>query len=105
MARIDFPDGRWVELRPMYVDDELALDELAKAGDAVEAAGEDRDEAYRRYIDLLRQTKAVIEDATTAKSWEGSVGRMSRDDLMGLLGQWRRVTEDDAVPPVNGASS
>lgn len=103
MARIDFKDGRWIELRPMYVDDELAIYDLAEAGSAME--GTEDEDAARRYFGLLREAKRVIDGATTAASWEGGAGRLQRDDLLGLIAQWRTATEDDALPPVNEPSS
>ncbi len=103
MARIDFKDGRWIELRPMYVDDELAIYDLAEAGSAME--GSEDEDAARRYFGLLREAKRVIDGATTAASWEGGAGRLQRDDLLGLIAQWRTATEDDALPPVNEPSS
>jgi hypothetical protein len=30
---------------------------------------------------------------------------LQRDDLLGLISQWRTATEDDALPPDNGSSS
>jgi hypothetical protein len=103
MAHITLKDGRWIELRPMYVDDELAIYELAEAGSAMEAG--DDEAAARRYFGLLRDAKRLIDDATTAASWEGGAERLQRDDLLGLIAQWRTATEDDALPPVNEPSS
>lgn len=103
MARIDFKDGRWIELRPMYVDDELAIYDLADAGSAME--GSDDEGTARRYFELLREAKTIIDGATLAASWEGGAGRLQRDDLLGLIAQWRVATEDDALPPVSEPSS
>ena len=102
MARITFNDGRWIELRPMWVDDELAVEELGTAGSELEGTGDDPDAAtaaYQRYTALLRQVRALLDAATTATSWGGGAGQMTRDDMLGLIGQWRRASQDDAVPP------
>jgi hypothetical protein len=103
MARIDFKDGRWIDLRPMNVDDELAIYDLAEAGTAME--GSEDEAAARRYFGLLRTAKQIIDDATEAASWDGGAGKLQRDDLLGLIAQWRTATEDDALPPDNEPSS
>lgn len=121
MARITFPDGRWVDLRVMYVDDELAFEELAAAGSAldearqeaaaaIDAAGDDsaaQDAALDKaqaaqalYYQWLRDTLARMQDACTATSWDGPLGaRVTREELSALARQWRRSTEDAALPP------
>ena len=121
MARITFPDGRWVDLRPMYVDDELAFEELAASGtalddaraeaaDAFNAAGEDTaaldtamgkaQAAQALYYDWLRRTLERMQDACTATSWDGPLGaRVTREELSALARQWRRSSEDAALPP------
>lgn len=124
MARITFPDGRWVDLRPMYVDDELAFEELAAAGSALDEArqeaadaigaldaeAEDADAqeaalskvqaAQALYYDWLRRTRDRMQDATTATSWDGPLGaRVMREELSALARQWRRSSEDAALPP------
>lgn len=132
MARIDFPDGRWVELRPMYVDEELALDDFDRAGDELEqvlaqareataaastAAAGDREaaldaaavsvtEVQRRLADRLREARRIVSDACTGTSWGGPLtARLTKAELRDVMVQWRLATEDDAVPPVSGTSS
>jgi hypothetical protein len=106
MARITFPDGRWIDLRPMWVNDELAVEELGQAGSEADAAeGDEAQAAYQRYTGMLRKVRGLLDGATIATSWDGDAGQMTRDDMLGLLGQWRNATEDDAVPPSSGASS
>lgn len=121
MARITFPDGRWVDLRPMYVDDELAFEELAAAGSALDAARQEASEALDAagddtaaqeaaldkaqaaqalYYEWLRKTRDRMQDAATATSWDGPLGqRVTREEMSALARQWRRSTEDAALPP------
>lgn len=101
MAHITFPDGRTITLRSMTVNDELAVDELGTAGSDLEATDdpEAAQTAYKRYVALLRQTKAILVDATEATSWGGDVGDLTRDDMLGVISQWRQASEDSAVPP------
>lgn len=94
MARIAFPDGRWLDIDPMWVDDELAIADLA-----------DTEGDFKAQVAFLRGMRDIIQNRTTATSWGGSVGQMSKDDLMSVFVQWRTATEDDALPPDNGPSS
>lgn len=134
MARIDFPDGRWVELRPMYVDEELALDDLDRANDdivaasaaaraaadtmtaagddpvqreaALEAAAERLNELQRAVADRLREMRRIMADACIATSWGGPLtARITKAEFRMVLVQWRIATEDDALPPESGTSS
>lgn len=103
MARITLPDGRWLDMRTMTVNDELVMDDLGAAGSEAEATTEDdpkaAESAYGRYMGLLRQTKAILVAATTATSWGGDAGDMGRDAMFELVSQWRKAGEDAAVPP------
>jgi len=133
MARITFPDGRWVDLRPMYVDDELAIHDLGIAGEALEEAraelvafqpaleaanGTPEQEAVmeqamakletvqREYHAQMRRARDAMQDAVVATSWDGPLGkRVTSTELGGLVREWRTATEDDAIPPDSGASS
>ena len=99
MNRITLADGRWLELRTMWVDDELFLDELGHAGDELESTEDNTGEKAQRYFALLRSVKARIDDATLEASWEGGAGQMTTGDLLGLIGRWRTETENTALPP------
>lgn len=133
MARMTLPGDRWVELRPMYVTDELAFEDMAAAGTAVEqeqerlkavlasleAAATDEEKAaaveaagvalesiQAIYFQRLRETVARMTGACLATSWGGPLpDRVTRDELYGLVRQWRLASEDDALPPANGTSS
>lgn len=128
MATFTFPDGRWVSLRPMYVLDELAFDELASLGEeletaraalregfeAVQAAADDdakeaaeieaiaRFETFQRaYQAQLRAVYDRMRDATEATSWDGELGaKVTSDELNQLSRRWRIASEDEALPPV-----
>lgn len=133
MARITFPDGRWVQLRPMYVADELAFHEMAEAGTEVEKVRERvaeviaalgpepteeqqaaalealSDEAVQledMYFKRMQVTLERMQEACSETSWGGPLAdRLTRSELYGLVRRWRTATEDDALPPDNGPSS
>lgn len=132
MARITFPDGRWIELRPMYVDDELAVEELGRSGEELEVAraalvaatdaltGKTGDELkaalevlttrveefQRIYYDMLRRARDRMAAACTATSWGGSFGeRIQSSEIQQIIADWRTLTQDDAIPPQSGTSS
>lgn len=94
MARIDLPDGRWVDLRPQWLSEKNRILALA---DEVEAA-------EGRYIDLVNGYAGILRPAVTALSWDGDVADMPEGRLLWLLAEWARVTEDDALPPASGAT-
>ena len=128
MPKFTFPDGRWVELHPMYVLDEIAFDDLASKGEELEAArlrivevqprldGATTDEqkvaatgeaiaavaAYERaYQDQLRAFYGRLRDACIATSWGGELGeRVTRDELAQLTRRWKAASEDETLPPV-----
>lgn len=105
MAKVTFSDGRWVELRPMYVDDELAVAELGDAGTALESGEGADEEKARAYFGLLRRVKTMLDDAVVRASWDGGMGRLTTSDMLGVIAQWRESSEDAALPPANGTSS
>lgn len=94
MARIDFPDGRWLVIDPMLVDDELALADLA------EAEGD-----YKGQVAFVRGMRDLLDARITSTSWGGGAGKMTKAEMYGVFAQWRVATEDDALPPVSGTSS
>lgn len=96
MARIDLPDGRWVDLRPQYLSDKNAIIALN-----ARVEGENG-----RYIDLLNGYADIIRPAVEATSWGGDVAEMTERRLLWLLAEWARVTEEEAVgPPASGTTS
>lgn len=128
MPKFTFPDGRWVVLRPMYVLDELAWDDLTTLGDELEAAqaripeiqerlkGAETDDeksaaieaaaetmaAYQKaYMTQLRTVYERMRDACSETSWGGELGaRVKADELAQLSRRWRVAAEDEALPPV-----
>ena len=128
MPRFTYPDGRWVRLRPMYVLDELAFDDLASTGDELEAAiarlpevkeklqGAETDEqkdaaaadaveavtAYQAaYRAQLRVVYERLHDACEETSWGGELGqRITSAELLQLSRLWRAGSEDETLPPV-----
>ena len=127
MSTFTFPDGRSVVLRPMYVLDELAFDDLAVLGEqleeertrmrdafaAVEAADDEtrtaattdaieRIEAFQRaYQAQLRAVYDRMRDATESTSWGGELGAMVTSDELGQLSRrWRVASGDEDLPPV-----
>ena len=133
MPTITFPDGRWVRLRVMYVDDTLAVADLGTAGEeldqatdelrayqptleaaagtpgaeAVVAVAMEKLEAVQNaYHAQLRRTRDVMQDAVEETSWGGPLGKGVTSDELGLLvRQWRTATDDDAIPPESGTGS
>lgn len=94
MARIDLPDGRWVDLRPQYLSDKnaiIALNERIEGDNG-------------RYIDLVNGYADILRPAVLATSWGGDIAEMPERRLLVLLADWARLTEEDAVPPASGTS-
>jgi hypothetical protein len=127
LSTFTFPDGRSVVLRPMYVLDELAFDDLAVLGEqmetaraelrdalaAVEAASDDgkaaatetaieRFESYQRaYQAQLRAVYDRMRDACESTSWGGELGvKVTSDELGQLSRRWRVASGDEELPPV-----
>lgn len=94
MARITFPDGRWMDVTPLLVDDELEIADLAEV-----------ENDFRAQVGFLRGVRDVIDRRTLETSWGGGAGALTKTQMFGVLAQLRVVTEDDALPPDNGTSS
>lgn len=92
MARIDLPDGRWVDVRPQYLSDVNRLVELGKRSDDPDFT----------VLDLINGYADIIRPAVLALSWDGDVTDMPEPRLAWLIRQWAVVTEDDALPPDSG---
>lgn len=92
-GHVALADGRWLDLRPMYISELKAV-----------IAWQERDE-QGTFIEQVDEIVALIEPAVRARSWDGSFEDMSPDELFKLIGRWRTVTEDDALPPENGTDS
>lgn len=91
MPRITLSDGRWVELRSMWISDKLRLIDLA----AMQTTP----------IERLRTYAEVMEPAVREKSWDGSLLDMSEQQFLTALRDWGQAAEDDALPPASGRSS
>jgi hypothetical protein len=97
MPRVTLSDGRSMEMRPIYVSDRLAIIELNERRQDSSAPITD--------IEYLKALAAIAEPAVIEKSWPGSLLEMPELELLALMFKWRKASEDDAVPPVSGASS
>ncbi len=91
--RIDLPDGRWVELRPMYLSDKNRILELEKR------------EEEARYLDMLNEYAAILRPAVTATSWDGDIADMPEIQLLRLIPEWGNKTAEDILPEASGTSS
>ena len=93
MARITLPDGRWLELRPMWLSERNALLALSdRAGDML-------------YVDYYNTLAGIVGKGVEALSWEGSVADMAEERLAWLSKEWGRITDEDALPEANGTAS
>jgi hypothetical protein len=93
MARIDLPDGRSLELRPMYISDKLAIVAL------------DAEDPPRAFLARMEAYAAILERAVTWRSWDGPLTDMTEQRLLAILREWAVLTEDDALPPASGTGS
>lgn len=91
--RVTLSDGRWLEMRPIWVSDRLAIIDLNRRVKKMQA------------IDYLAEMAALVDRATEARSWDGTAGDMPEGHLLRIVTDWNKVSEDDAVPPVFGATS
>lgn len=90
-VKIDFPDGRSLELH------------LPSVGDHIKIVDFDYENSKR--MDRLRFYLGLVENRLISKSWDGPVDELTPDELTHVFGQWLGLTEDDAVPPAPGSSS
>jgi len=95
MPRVTLADGRTVELRPMYISDELAIVDI----------GEREFDGPRRRLDQVTAYAALLEAAVLERSWSGPFLDISEPDLGYLFGEWRRLSDEAVVPPVDGTPS
>ena len=90
MARIDMPDGSWVEARLPTTDEYLAL--LDRPDDTPRVA-------------VVREARDLMNAACSATSWGGRPSDLPPLRLVGLGVRWVTLAEDDAVPPASGTGS
>lgn len=93
MAVYTLSDGRTITLRQQYLSDKVRIVDLA------EALPEDPTP-----LQQLRAIADAIRPAVEGTSWDGDILDMTDADLLQLLAEWSRRTEEAAVPPVSGTS-
>jgi hypothetical protein len=91
--RIDLPDGRWVELRSMWLSDKNRIIDLEKR------------EEEARYLDMVNEYASILRPAVVALSWEGDISDMPELEMLRLIPEWGRLTTEDVLPEANGTSS
>lgn len=101
MARIDLGGGRWVDLRPMRVKDEVLIGKLAR----FESTEDKDDKAITAYFELKLEMLEALDAATLAASWEGGFGELPKGDLLTALFLWNGATEEEALPEGNAPNS
>ncbi len=95
MIRLTLADGRWLDLRPIYISDRLTMVELGERVNSGGIAG----------LEYLSDLAALVSAAIVEKSWEGSVLQMSQPALLQLVNQWMEATEAEAVPLASSGPS
>lgn len=94
MARIDLPDGRWLDMRLPTTDEWLALLEAEDADDPVS------------WVKRVRDMRDALNAACRETSWGGKPSDLSPGVLTSVLvPAWLKATEDDALPPASGTDS
>jgi hypothetical protein len=94
MIRITLADGRWMDLRPMYISDRLALVDL-----------NEQFKSEGNILEYLQSLGGIVAAALDSKSWKGALLEMSDADLMQVFSDWVKGTEEAAVPLASGATS
>ncbi len=92
MARFEFPDGRWLVLRPPSIGVRLLLEKIRKGGDFDEA-------------EHLPPLFARLKPLTLETSWGGDMEDLSVPEVVALIPLWLQSAEDDVLPPVLAPSS
>jgi hypothetical protein len=92
-GHIDLPDGRALDLRPMYISDKRRLVDFETGSEGL------------RVLDLMEGYIAILEPAVLWKSWDGPLTDMTEIRLLNIVREWAVVTEDDALPPASGTDS
>jgi hypothetical protein len=97
-VRITLDDGRWLDMRPMYISDMLAIQEAERRLSSKD--GGERD--------VVAEFVAVCEAITPgveARSWDGPITQMTPEQAMRLARLWGNATEDMVMPPLSGSAS
>lgn len=96
MARVTTSKGA-AELRPMLMNDELLLSDLA------DLEGQ-KDNASNFYSVKGRMLRA-LDAATVSAPWEGGFGVLPAREVLTAYVLWNNATDEEALPPDNGTSS
>ena len=93
MARITLSDGRWLDMRPMYISDKVRIVKL-----------QERDETDD-YLDQVIEMAKIIEPGVGAKSWDGPVTDITDTQLVTIARDWAGITDEDALPEASAPDS
>ena len=97
MARITLNDGRWLDMRPMYISDKVRIVKLQERDDAATES--------ESYLDLVVEMAAVLEPGILETSWDGPITDITETQLTLIARDWASMTEDDAVAPEHGEAA
>lgn len=92
MLHLVLPDGRWLDMDPTSVNDQIEIYDL------------DEDPESNR-IDMKRWIRDKLTARTKVKSWEGDIGDLSSPEMLLLWRRWVTASEEDAVPFESGSDS
>jgi hypothetical protein len=90
-GRVQLPDGRWLQLRPMWLSDQLAIQQLQAEDDDGNVSDLQR---MQRYADILGPAVKAKSDG-----W-ASLLDMTEERFLWVFQQWSKLTDEDALPEV-----
>lgn len=93
MPRVTLSDGRWLDMRPIYISERRQFIELSRTA---------KNDAF---VDYLEALVALVAPAVGGRSWDGPIDALTTKQLMTIVAEWHRLSEDDAVPPATGTPS
>jgi len=94
LGRALLSDGRWVALRPQYLSERFALEDIRKLdGEKLEPN------------DLYRKLLAILEPAVIGTSWGGTVAETTPVQMGELFGLWPAITEAAVMDPTSANGS
>lgn len=95
MARVMTSKGAAV-LRPMLMNDELILADLADLEDEGKASA---------FWSVKGRMLRALTAATESTEWEGGFGVLPADEILRVFVRWNVATDEEALPPDTGTSS